>query len=409
MIRGVQVSDDTYWVGTNDYVTTLFESIWPLPLGVAYNAYLIADEKTALIDAVKKDFASGLLDNLESRLGPAGQVDYLVVNHMEPDHSGAIRVLRRVFPEMTIVGNSRTAEFLSGFYDLIDNIRVVGDGDELDLGTHKLRFHLTPMVHWPETMMTYDLKTKVLFTGDAFGGFGALPGGIFDDEVDLGHFEAETLRYFTNIVGKFGAMVRKAIDKVRYLDIAVVAPTHGPVWRARPREIIEKYDAWARQETIEGAVIVYGSMYGNTETMAQSVARGLAEAGVEKVRLHNVSRTHSSFILNDIWRFRAFAFGAPTYNVRLFPPVDDFLRLLTNVPLRDRLAGVFGTYGWTGGGVRAIREYCEQGKYDLVEPVVEARCAPTETDLEACRQLGRNLASALRGEKVRTGAASEEA
>ena len=409
MIREVQVSDETFWVGTNDYDTTLFENIWPLPMGVAYNAYLIVDEKVALIDAVKRDFASGLLDDIEARLGPAGKVDYLVVNHMEPDHSGAIRVLRRAFPEMTIVGNRKTAEFLSGFYDLIDNIRVVGDGDELDLGTHKLQFYLTPMVHWPETMMTHDLKTKVLFTGDAFGGFGALPGGIFDDEVDLEHFEEEALRYFTNIVGKFSTMVLKAIDKVGHLDIAVVAPTHGPVWRTNPHAIIDKYDTWARQETEEGAVIVYGSMYGATEQMAQSVGRGLTQAGVEKVRVHNISRTHPSFILNDIWRFRAFAFGAPTYNVGLFPPMDDFLRLITNVPLKDRLVGVFGTYGWTGGGVKRIREYCQEGKYTLIDPVVEAKCSPKDDDLANCLQLGRNLASAVRGQKVEIGAGAEDA
>ena len=396
MNRGIEVTEDIFWVGTNDLDTTLFENIWPLPRGVSYNAYLIRDDKTALIDSVKGMFVTGLIETIQQHLGPGRPLDYLIVNHMEPDHSGSILVLRRVFPNLKIIGNAKTAGFLADFYGVTENVQIVDDGDLLDLGRHKLRFYLTPMIHWPETMMTHDETTKVLFSGDAFGGFGALPGGIFDDEVDVAFFEDEALRYFSNIVGKFCNVVARTIERLSDLEISAVAATHGPVWRQKPHTIINQYQRWARQETEDGAVVVYGSMYGNSERMAQAVARGLAEEGVEKVRIHNVSRTHNSFIISDLWRFRAFAFGAPTYNVSLFPLMDDLMRLLANVRLTDRVAGIFGTYAWTGGGVKAIRAYCEKARYQLVDPVVEAKCSPTCDDLENCRLLGRNIAKALR-------------
>ena len=394
MDRGIKVTDDITWVGVNDYDTDLFEAIWPLPRGVSYNAYLIDDEKVALMDTVKAGFTSGLLDTLNRHLG-GRPVDYLVINHMEPDHSGAVAILRRMCPDMRIVGNAKTAGFLKEFYGITEGVHEVADGDTLELGRHKLEFHLTPMVHWPETMMTYDRPDKVLFSGDAFGGFGALPGGIFDDEVDTANFMDETLRYFSNIIGKYCRTTQKAIAKLADLDIGIVAPTHGPVWRAEPRRIIELYERWSRQETEPGVVIVYGSMYGNTETMAHAVARELAERGVEKVRVHNVSRTHASFIINDIWRFNGFVFAGPTYNTSLFPLMDDFLRLIVNMPLTDRHVGIVGTQSWSGGGVKAIREYAETAKWNVVEPVVEAKCSPTEDDLDACRQLGANLAEAV--------------
>jgi len=396
MYQGIEVADETFWIGTNDYETSLFENIWPLPRGVSYNSYLIKSERVAIIDAVKKSFVAEFLANIRSQLGKNGRVDYLIVNHMEPDHSGAVEMLRQVFPEMTIVGNRKTADFLRSFYSLEKNVRIVADGEALQLGRHTLRFYLTPMVHWPETMMTLDESTGVLFSGDAFGGFGALPGGIFDDEVDMELFEEETLRYFSNIVGKYAAMVQRAIEKLQGAKISVVASTHGPIWRRHPEGIIERYAKWSRQETEPGAVIVYGSMYGNTEAMVESVARGLMEAGIKKVRIHNVPRTHPSFILNDIWRFRALIFGAPTYNTKLFPPMDDLMGLVTNMKLTNRIAGIVGTFGWSGGAVAELRRYCEQAGYALIEPIVEAKCAPGLEDLDRCRQLGRKLAEMIK-------------
>ncbi|MFW6155575.1 MAG: FprA family A-type flavoprotein [Planctomycetota bacterium] len=399
MHRGVRVTDDIVWIGVNDYETHLFEAIWPLPKGISYNAYLICDEKVALIDTVKTGFAEQLLQNIDRHAGGRG-VDYLVINHMEPDHSGAVEVLRRIYPEMKIVGNKKTAGFLSDFFGITEGIHEVADGDTLELGSHTLRFHLTPMVHWPETMMTYDTPDKVLFSGDAFGGFGALPGGIFDDEVDTDYYYTETLRYFSNIVAKFAGPTRKAIAKLADVDVAVVASTHGPVWRTDPQAIIDRYDRWSREQAEPGVVIVFGSMYGNTEAMAHAAGRALAEAGVDQVRIYNASRTHPSYILNDIWRYKGYLLGTPTYNTAMLPTVDDFLHRAVNLPLTERVAGVFGTYGWSGGGVKTLRGVVEQTGWKLVEPVVEARCAATDEDLDACARLGANLAAALDGGSV---------
>jgi flavorubredoxin len=392
----IPVTDQTYWIGTNDYTTHLFESIWPLPRGVSYNAYLIDDEKVALVDAVKKGFEETVIDKIERQLGPDRDVDYLVINHMEPDHSGAIQAFTRRWPGLKLVGNEKTARFLEGFYSLDDNFHAVSDGDVLDLGDHKLQFHLTPMVHWPETMMTLDTTTGVLFSGDAFGGFGALPAGIFDDEVDLRYYENETLRYFSNIVGKYAGMVQKAIAKLGDADIRIVAPTHGPVWRSQPERIIKAYDRWSRNVTEPGCVIVFASMYGNTQRMAEVIARSLAEEGIEKVRMHNASTMHVSFLITDAWRFKGLVVGSPTYNTRLFPLMADFLGHLENKKMQGRLLGIFGTYGWSKGAVSAMQGFAERAKWDVVEPIIEAHCSAGPDEMAQCAQLGKAMAQRIR-------------
>ncbi|MGE4490132.1 MAG: FprA family A-type flavoprotein, partial [Kiritimatiellales bacterium] len=273
----IPLTDDIFWVGANDRYTTLFEGLWPLPQGVCYNSYVILDEKTALMDTVKAQSEQDFLSKIRGLLKDGRKLDYLVVNHMEPDHSGAITALRSVWPDLVIVGNAKTAKFLESFYGITERVQVINDGDTLSLGKHTLQFYLIPMVHWPETMVTHDTHTSILFSADAFGGFGALTGGIFDDELDLDYFEDEILRYFSNIVGKYCAMVQNAIKKLGGLDIRMIAPTHGPVWRKHPEHIIEKYDRWSRHEAEEGVALIYGSMYGNTEKMMEAVARGLSE------------------------------------------------------------------------------------------------------------------------------------
>jgi flavorubredoxin len=390
----VKVCDRTWWIGTNDYETHLFEGLWPLPRGISYNSYLIVDDKVAMIDAVKHGFAAGEIRKIQTVAGGRA-IDTLVVNHMEPDHSGAIPLLRAIYPKLTLVGNRKTAEMLAAFYGITENVQVIADGDELRLGAHALKFFLTPMVHWPETMMTYDSATKVLFSGDAFGGFGALADGIFDDQVDRDYYAVEVLRYFTNIVAKYSPMVHKAIARLTGLDIAIVAPTHGPIWRANPQEIIARYDRWSRRETQPGATVVFGSMYGNTERMAEAVAGGLVEGGIEAIRVHNVSRAQPSFILNDIWQWQGVALGSPTYNTKLFPLMDDFLRLVANLQIPARPVAIFGTYGWSKGAVAALEEFARGCKWNLIEPIVEAHCSATDAELDSCHQLGMNLAKAI--------------
>jgi flavorubredoxin len=392
--NGIPIAKDVYWVGVNDRLTPLFEAIWPIPRGISYNSYLVLDEKVALIDAVKDQSAYGYLKKLRHLLGPGRQIDYLVINHLEPDHSGAVPILKEAFPAMQVVGNRKTAEFVKDLYGIGD-MRLVQDGEEIDLGRHKLRFLLTPMVHWPETMMTFEATDGILFSGDAFGGFGTLEGGIFDDEVDIHYFEDEILRYFSNIIGKYSPMVQKAIQKVGSLDIRVVASAHGPIWRNQPRRIIDYYDRWSRQETEPGVVVAFGSMYGATAKMAEAVERGVADGGVKTIRAHDVSNSHASYIIRDAWRYKGLVLGSPTYDTRVFPPMETLLTSLSGKRLTNRVVGVFGSYGWSGGAVGGLRDFVEQNKLELVEPVVEARFTATPEQLEQCHSLGRAMAERI--------------
>ncbi|GAB4274468.1 MAG: FprA family A-type flavoprotein [Deferrisomatales bacterium] len=396
MSDAVAVGEGVFWLGTNDRDTARFESLWPLPRGISYNAYLIRDEKVALIDAVKAPFGGDLAERLRGLLGPDRPVDYLVVNHLEPDHSGGLRLLLRLYPELRIVGTPKTAEFLRELYGVSDRVVAVADGETLDLGGRTLRFVHTPMVHWPETMMTFDRPGRILFSGDAFGGYGAVETGLFDDQrSDRAAYEDEALRYFANVIGKYSPMVQKAVPKVRDLAPAVVAPAHGLVWRSAPGRIVDLYDRWSRHDTEPAVVVAYGSMYGNTRRLADRLAAALADVGIADVRFHDVAQTHLSFLLRDIWRARALLLGTPTYNLGIFPAVDALVRLLEDKRLTRRVLGVFGTYGWSGGGVKGLEAFAERSAWELVEPVVEARFAPKEADLARCEELARAVAERL--------------
>src|SRR6056297_1997434 len=263
-----RLADNVYWVGVNDRETDLFENLWPLPKGISYNSYLIVDEEVVLVDTVKIDYQERYLEKL-MKLTNDRPIDYLIINHMEPDHSGSIKELMRQFPEMKIIGNSKTIGFLKGFYGIEDNVMEVSNNDTLDLGEETIEFYITPMVHWPETMMTYLQEDNIIFSGDVFGSFGAIKGSIFDDEIDLEFYEDEITRYFSNIVGKYSPIAAKHIRSLSDLEIEIVATTHGPVWRNNPQYIIDKYLSMSTFDAAEGAVVVYGTMYGNTKKIAE--------------------------------------------------------------------------------------------------------------------------------------------
>lgn len=396
MHEPISISKGIYWIGVNDVETELFEAIWPLPRGVSYNSYLIVDEKVALIDTVKRSHMDPFFDKIANLLKTGQTIDYLIINHMEPDHSGAIKTLLRFNPNLTIIGNKKTADFLKNFYGVTEQLQVVADGDTLTLGEHTLTFHLTPMVHWPETMMTFETSTGVLFSGDAFGGFGALDGGIFDDEVELDYFEYEILRYYSNIVGKYSMMVQKAIKKLEGLPVQSIASTHGPVFRKDPGYIIERYDRWSRYEAEQGVVVAYASMYGNTQRMAEAIARSLAEEGIDVIRLMNVSHTHLSYLITESWKYKGLILGSCTYNMHLFPLMESFVMNLDSKMVQQRISGIFGSFSWSGGALKALEKYAEDGKWNLMSPTIEARSCPTEEDLQNCAELGRNVANALK-------------
>ncbi|MCR1897573.1 FprA family A-type flavoprotein [Irregularibacter muris] len=396
MNQPVKVSEKVYWIGVNDRETALFENLWPLDKGVAYNSYLINDEKVALIDTVKINKMDTYFEKIQEILGENKEVDYLIVNHMEPDHSGAIKEAMHYFPNIKIVGNQKTLEMLEAFYGITDNFYLVKDGDVLDLGEHKLRFYLTPMVHWPETMMSYDETDKILFSMDAFGGFGSLDGGVFDDEVNLEFYEDEIRRYFSNIVGKFSMMVQNALKKLQGLDISIVAPTHGPVWRENPQHIISLYDKWSRYEAEEGVVIVYGSMYGNTERMADFIARKLSEKGITNIRLYDASKTHVSYIISDMWRFKGVILGSCAYNSGLFPSMQTVINKIENSALKNRVLGIFGNYSWSGGGVVNLEAFADKMKWERVGESVEAKSSPKAEDFKKCVNIAEEMVKKLK-------------
>ncbi|MGB4373972.1 MAG: FprA family A-type flavoprotein [Defluviitoga tunisiensis] len=393
MNSSVKITDDIYYVGVNDRDTALFENLWPLDKGVSYNSYLILDEKTALIDTVKESKISEFFDKIRHLLNGRA-LDYLIINHMEPDHSGSIPELLQEFPGIKIVGNKTTFQFIKDLYKVEDNFQEIKDGSVLNLGKHTLKFYLTPMVHWPETMMTYDEKDKILFSGDAFGGFGTLDGGIFDDEVRIDFFEDEIRRYFSNIIGKYTKMVQRALNKLKdaNIDIDIIAATHGPVWRKDPKRIIDLYDKWSRCETEKGVVIVYGSMYGNTEEMAEYVARRLAEEGIKEIKIMSVSKTHISYIINEIWKYKGVILGSCTYTQGLFPYMESLVQWLAHNDIKNHVLGIFGTYGWSGGGVSTLVKYNEQMKWPLVYEPVEAKLSAKSEDFKKLDELSKAMA-----------------
>ena len=392
----IEIANKVYYVGVNDRNKNLFEGLWPLPYGVTYNSYLIDDEKVCLIDTVEVDFFTQFIERLREVLGDR-QIDYLVINHMEPDHSGSIGLLRKYYPNIQVIGNKKTFDMMSGFYGVKDNTLEVKNGEELSLGNHTLQFFMTPMVHWPETMMTL-CKGEVshLFTGDAFGCFGALNGGLIDQEIDTDWCWLEMVRYYSNIVGKYGTPVQNALKKLAGIHIDYICSTHGPVWHKYVDKVIELYDRMSKYETEPGLVICYGTMYGNTERMAEQIARSASLAGVKNIRLYNVSKTHHSYILQDIFRFRGLIVGAPTYNAGLYHEMDVLLQEVANRDIKNHLIGWFGSYSWASQAVAAIGEGNENPlHFEKVGEPVEMKQALTPEIKEECNRLGREMAAKL--------------
>lgn len=393
-----KLTDNIYYIGVNDRTTALFEGLWPLPAGVSYNSYLIDDEKTAVIDCVGPEFFEEHLANMRSVLGNR-TVDYIVVNHMEPDHSGALALFRQFYPQARIVGNKKTISMLEGYYgiDGADCI-AVADGTTLELGRHTLSFHLVPMVHWPETMVTYDSTSGTLFSGDAFGCFGALNGTVLDTETDIEPYFPEMRRYYSNIVGKYATPVQNALKKLAAINIKMICPTHGPVWTEAAGRVIAEYDRMSRYEAEEGAVVVYASMYGNTRQMAEEVARGLSEAGIRKIVVHDAARTPLSFILSDIFTYKGLAIGATTYNGDVNPAVKAVLEAVKLREVKHRAMAAFGSFTWAGKAAKTISDFADNMGYTQPAPAVEMKQGFNPTAAKSCRTLGKALGKAIKAQ-----------
>ncbi len=396
MHNTVKVTDKIYWLGVNDRRTHLFENMWPIPNGVSYNSYLIVDEKIALVDTLEYGSSDDYLDKIEEIID-GKPIDYLIINHMEPDHSGAIKTIVEKYPNIKLVGNLKTFKILDSYFGYKDNQYMVEDGDGLDLGHHTLKFVMTPWVHWPETMMTYDLTEKVLFSGDAFGSWGTLDGGIFDDEIEFeDYYEEDMRRYYSNIVGKYSNMVQKAFKKLDGVDVKYICSTHGPIWRSDVNKVLGLYDKWSKYEAEDGVVIIYGSMYGNTAKIADCIARKLSEQGIKKIRVHDASKTHLSYLINEIWRYKGVILGSCAYNSGMLPTMENLTRTLEHMGVKNRFLGLFGSYSWNGGGVKSLFKFQENMELELVADPIDTKGIPGNEAFDRCDTIAKAMAEKLK-------------
>lgn len=394
-----KVTDDIHWVGGNDHRLALFENLFPIPRGVSYNAYVIMDEKTALLDTTDPSVGRIFLDNVAHVLGDRS-LDYLVINHMEPDHCSMINKVLHKYPKAQLVTNAKALQMIHQFFDIELEGRtiLVNEMDTLELGQHTLQFVMAPMVHWPEAMVTYEQKEKVLFSADAFGTFGALDGNLFSDEVD---FERDWLddarRYYTNIVGKYGKQVQNLLKKAAALDIQMICPLHGPVWRSDLAYFIDKYDKWSSYTPEDQAVVImYGSMYGNTEKGANMLAAALGEAGVKDVKMYDISSTDVSVLIGEAFRCSHIVLAAPTYNGGLYPKMENLLSDMKALSLQKRTIALIENGTWAAAAAKLMRRELETMKeMQILDEVVTIKSAVKEETAEAIQQLAGVIAKTL--------------
>lgn len=365
-----KISERIFYVGVNDDDKVLFEGLWPIPVGVSYNSYVVADEKVALIDTVESGFEEEFLANIEEAIGDR-QIDYLVVNHMEPDHSSLIVYMQGRYPGLKIVANAKTVPMLKGYYGVSEeDVLVMPEGGELSLGTCSLKFHMIPMVHWPETMVTWLEEEGTLFSGDAFGTFGSIDEEVIDEEGTFEQFRDEMTRYYACIVGKYGIPVQTALKKLGGLPIKRVCSTHGPVWEKNIPAVVALYDKMSRYEVERGVCIVYGSMYGNTAAAADALAMELDALGVPYA-IHDLAGNNAgelglSGALRDVFRYDTIVVGSPTYNNGIYPPVETFMKALQARLIKGRRFYAFGSYTWAGASVRLLNEYAASLNFELL-------------------------------------------
>ncbi|MFX1324331.1 MAG: FprA family A-type flavoprotein [Promethearchaeota archaeon] len=398
-MQATKLKEDIYWIGANVHTEDLFEGIWPIPNGVALNSYVIKANKVAVIELVREwgGASMSFLKNLKSLSLSLKDVDYIILNHLEPDHTGFTYILRLLSPKSQIVTTEKGAALLDAFYDIQENVIVVKSEDSIDLGKGKLlKFKEIPHVHWPETMATYEVESKILFSGDAFGAFGVHQGNIFDDdtpEVNKPYWENETLRYYANIIAMFSPNVIKAIESLSTFDIDMIAPSHGLIWRSKPNVIIKKYLRYANynKDFAEPEIcVVWGSMYGNTEAMLEAILKGISSEGVA-VNVHRVPHEDASFILANAYKSSGLVLGTPTYEYSMFPPMKYLLEILKKKHVWYKKVLFFGSYGWSGGAQKDFNSLAENMHWDILDPLT-FRGYPSADQLKEGEELGKELA-----------------
>ena len=357
-----KVTDDLYWVGANEHRLHLFENIHPIPRGVSYNSYLLMDEKTVLFDTVDWAVCREFLNNVEHVLD-GRDLDYVIINHLEPDHAASLDEVLIRYPNAKVISNERAFMMMRQFGFNVDGREIeVAEGDAMSFGKHEITWVAAPMVHWPEAMVSFDVTNGVLFSADAFGTFGALDGKLFADEVNFDRdWLDDARRYLTNIVGKYGPHVQDLLKKAGTIDIKIICPLHGPVWREDLGYFIEKYDKWSRYEPEEdGVLLVYASMYGNTEYAAQCLATKLCERGMTNVHMYDVSKTHVSYLVSEAFRLSHIVLASVTYNLEIYPVMHQFLNEIRMLNLQNRTVGIIENGTWAPQAGTLMEEFLDK-------------------------------------------------
>ncbi len=386
MINAKEISKDIWWIGGSDRRLAKFENLFPLPNGVSYNSYLVMDEKKALFDTADESISEQFMENLKGTLGDAA-LDYIVVLHMEPDHCSQISNVAAMYPDVTIVGNSKTFTYIDQFFPELKNIKrqEVKEGEVFSTGKHQFSFVNAPMVHWPEVMFAYDSESKALFSADAFGTFGAVDSGIFADEYDFEKkYLADARRYYANIVGKYGAQVQMVLGKAKALDIKMICPLHGPIWRKDLDWFIDKYQKWSTYEAEDDeTVVIYGSLYGHTKSAAEAVARLIREKSEKQVSVYDVSKTDVSELISEVWRCRKVVIFCPTYNGGLYPPIEDFINDMIALGVQKKVFALAQNGTWAPATVKPMTDKLTALKnVEIVEATLTIKSALHNGDRE---------------------------
>ncbi|MDY6326327.1 MAG: FprA family A-type flavoprotein, partial [Bacteroidales bacterium] len=393
------IKDNLWYIGASDRRLALFENMMPVPNGTSYNSYLLTDEKTALLDTVDQAVSAQFLENLTSVLGQR-KLDYIVIHHVEPDHLASLTEVLVRYPEATIVCSLQASRLMKQFMDIPEDIKfqVVKEGDTLSIGKHTLNFVGAQMVHWPEVLVSYESTEKILFSADAFGTFGALGGNLFADEVEFdSEWMPEARRYYTNIVGKYGFQVQNLLKKASALDIAMICPLHGPVWRKDFAKFIEKYDLWSRYEPeCREILIVYGSMYGHTESAAAVLAGLLADKGCRNIKMFDVSATHVSYIVSESFRCSHIILFAPTYNGGLYPPMENYLLDIKAHLLQNRTFTLIENGSWAPVSGNAVRNIlAEMKNITILEPAITFKSSMKDTQRNELEALAETIVKSI--------------
>ncbi|MCI8641218.1 MAG: FprA family A-type flavoprotein [Clostridia bacterium] len=391
-----EVEEDIFWIGSEDRRLELFENLFPIPQGVAYNSYLVMDEKTVLIDTVDYSVGRQFLENVKYVLKER-KLDYLIINHMEPDHCSLIEELIYKYPEMKIICNTPTVKMLKQFYsfDVESKIQIVKEGEAFSSGKHEFQFVMAPMVHWPEVMVTYEKTEKILFSADAFGSFGALNGKLFNDDIDIEKdWLPEARRYYTNIVGKYGVQVQNLLKKASEIEIKTICPLHGVIWKSNLSYLLEKYDKWSKYEPeTRGVLIVYSSVYGNTENVVNALAHYLGENNLNKIEIYDSSNTDVSYLVAKSFEYSNIVIAATTYNLGVFPKISNYLEDIKRLNLQNRTISIIENSTWVPGIVtKEVKNILSEMKnMQILENTYAIKSSSKEFEYENIKNIGNEI------------------